>query len=163
MYYVFWWCLPPLPQLLPNPPIYLSSFKYSIIIIFLTYGVQIVPSKQSRVGPASGISFTYLRGSHLYGKLQLQCSICCLLLVAPQLRAGLVSPPCWVSVWLELTQVLGMLSQPPWVHTCSFPAVCRKCRFLLVTHCLWLLCSSIPTSKMTPEPREEGVWHPCPS
>lgn len=55
--------------------------------------------------------------------------------LAPQLRVGLHASfpsPCWDFIWLELVQVLCVLSQLLWVHMCNcLPWYIRKTLF----HC----------------------------
>lgn len=53
--------------------------------------------------------------------------------MASQLEVGLhadLSPPPGCFVWLELAQVMFMLSQVLWVHICNCPVVYRKYHFI---------------------------------
>lgn len=53
--------------------------------------------------------------------------------IASQLEVGLhadLSPPPGCFVWLELAQVMFMLSQVLWVHICNCPVVSRKYHFI---------------------------------
>lgn len=43
--------------------------------------------------------------------------------------------------WLKISQIFYMLSQLLWICMCNFPAVFRKCSFLLFNNHLWLFQS----------------------
>lgn len=52
--------------------------------------------------------------------------------------------PCEDLVWLWLSRVSCMLSQPLWIRICSCPVVSRRCRSLVVIHQPWHIHAFCP-------------------
>lgn len=66
--------------------------------------------------------------------------------IVPKLVVGFHTTPSlsWHFIWLELTQILGLLLLLVRIHKRNGPAVSRKQRFLDVLHGVWLLQSFHP-------------------
>lgn len=96
----------------------------NILLLFFFNPWSPICAVQTLSCGASFWSIIYLWGPHLYGKLPLQGPIWCLLLVAPQLRVGLVSPPCCAHTGLGhavTASVSSYLQLPCCVQKMLFP------------------------------------------
>lgn len=136
----------------------MSLFKKCIVFSFLS-SLSFFSVSYIHLGIWTSMELVYLNKGHSLKRNRFSSSNSNQLSVAPQLRRGFCAHlpiPCWDFTLLEYAQVLLMLSQPLWVHMCSFSILPGKCCFLVLIHCLWLLpCFSLLFSN---DPCVLGGW-----